>query len=67
MGAISEQGHYKKTIFKIFIFLIQARSERRKQSGKNAKNDRTNAWEPLVSKETRDVVKANAEVTFYNF
>jgi len=27
----------------------------------NAKNDRTNAWEPLVSKETRDVVKANAE------
>jgi ribonucleoside-diphosphate reductase subunit M1 len=27
----------------------------------NAKNDRTNAWEPLVSKETRDVVRAHAD------
>ena len=30
----------------------------------NAKNDRTNAWEPLVSKETRDIVRANADVIF---
>jgi len=27
----------------------------------NARNDRTNAWEPLVSKETRDFVRANAD------
>lgn len=28
----------------------------------NAKNERTGVWEPLVSKETRDVVRANADV-----
>jgi len=27
----------------------------------NAKNERTNAWEPLVSKETRDVVRMHAD------
>jgi len=27
----------------------------------NAKNDRTGVWEPLVSQETRDVVRANAD------
>jgi len=27
----------------------------------NAKNERTGVWEPLVSKETRDVVRANAD------
>ena len=30
----------------------------------NARNHKTNAWEPLISKELYDVVKANADVRF---
>ena len=33
----------------------------------NAKNDRTGVWEPLVSQETRDVVRANADVIIIFF